>query len=152
MLTYPTDIDAAWEYYGANCGPCTLAALLGRQVLEMEDLFEGFSQRTYVNPTHMKHALTRASVSYRSLGQVRPIRGLGFVQMGGYEHLPVKVQYRHTHWIAIDGETVFEVNADELTTWHIWQQVFPRVMQEEGIGNGTYWIRSWLDVPEVSHP
>ncbi len=50
MLTYaqlyhPPDVEAAHAVYGANCGPCALAAVLQRPVMAMRPLLDGFEQR-----------------------------------------------------------------------------------------------------------
>jgi hypothetical protein len=144
-MHYPPDIDAAYESWGANCGPCALAAILDLPVAAVRDYFLDFQQRGYVNPTHMRQALERANRRYRVMrdGQ-RPQAGLLFVQWGGHEHRPIPAQYRHTHWIAIEHDRVFEVNAPELVPWRKWQQVMPRLMQVEKLGNGTFFVRTAL--------
>jgi hypothetical protein len=123
-----------------------LAAILGWTVDEVRPLMTDIERRQYVNPTHMKAALDRAGVRYRSIGAHRPTYGLMFVQWSGHEHQPINVQYRFTHWLAITGERVFEVNAPELVSWDEWQRVMPRMMQEAGKGDGGVRIRSGIEV------
>lgn len=148
-MEYPIDIDAAYEAWGANCGPCALAALLGQSVHAVRPFFPGFDRRPYVNVSHMKAALTAAQRPFRSIGPARPQFGLVFIQQGGYAHQSVAMQYRHTHWIAVDGPLVFDVNAPALVSWPEWDRVFPRLMHEAGRSNGTYRIRSGLAVQRV---
>jgi hypothetical protein len=145
-MHYPPDIDEAWDQWRANCGPCALAAILGQTVMSVRPLFQDFARRPYVNVTHMKGALGMAGVRYRSLGAQRPPQGLCFIQWGGYEHRPIAEQYRHTHWIAVQGPSVFEVNAPELVSWETWIRVMPRLICEEKRGNGTFTIRTGLSV------
>lgn len=145
-MNYPPDIDAAYDAWGANCGPCSLAALLERPVEDMRHLMAGIEARGYVNPMHMKAALDQAGMCYRSLGPKRPNHGLIFLQWGGHAHKPIPVQYRFTHWVALDGELVFEVNAPALVSWAEWVRVMPILIKEHGKGDGTFYIRSGLEI------
>lgn len=145
-LTYPPDIDAAYESWGASCGPCSIASILGATVNEVHDYLEDVDTRGYMNILHVKAALTLACLRSWSIGTRLPKLGLAFIQWGGHEHKPVRVQYQFTHWIAVEGERVFEVNAPELTTWTKWQRVMPKMMKEEGKGDGTFHIRSGIEV------
>ena len=146
VLSYPPDIDEAYDQWRASCGPCALAALLGMKVQEVRRYLPGVEQRVYCNVTQLKAALDAAGVHYRSIGPRLPKRGLVFVQWSGHDDKPIKVQYRFTHWVAIEAETVFEVNAPELVSWAAWQRVMPKLMQEEGQGDGSYRIRAGLEV------
>jgi hypothetical protein len=145
-MTYPPDIQQSYEVWGANCGPCSLAAVLNLSVNDVRGLFDGFESRGYTNPTHLKAALDRARVKYRAVGPNLPRYGLAFIQWGGHETKPIKAQYRFTHWIGIAGEVVFEVNAPHLTTFQSWRKIMPAAIKEEGQGNGAYSIRAGIEV------
>src|SRR5687767_4354213 len=57
-LTHPPDIDRAYDAWQANCGPCSLAAVLGRPVMRVKTLFPHFAAgRYFTNVTHMRQAL-----------------------------------------------------------------------------------------------
>jgi hypothetical protein len=43
LVHYPPDIDEAYEAFGANCGPCSLAALLHMPVMEVGPISPGSS-------------------------------------------------------------------------------------------------------------
>lgn len=147
-LYYPDDMESAYNEWGANCGPCSLAAVLGEPLSEVRGLFDKFDKLRYCNPTHMQDALAKTAAKYRTGLKVRPKRGLVFVQWGGFETAPIAVQYRHTHWIAVDGIVVFEVNAPHLVSWTNWEEIMPPAMAEEyKRANGTYFIRTAIEVP-----
>lgn len=46
MLYTPPDVDEASEAWGANCGPCALAAVLGRPVAAIRDAVSKPSRKT----------------------------------------------------------------------------------------------------------
>jgi len=64
-LREPQDVDAAYETWGASCGPAALAALLG---LDLEHVREAVSNggefRGYMNIPMMRAALERLRVPY----------------------------------------------------------------------------------------
>lgn len=154
-MIYPTDIETAASEWGANCGPCSLAALLDVPVAKVKAVLNGFDKRKYMNPTHMKEALTRAGIEHRSLGRQMPTHGLAFIQWGGHEKKPHFVQYQFTHWIAVEPPpsnvidvwpTVFEVNAPYLVEFREWERQMPDIAQRGGIGDGTYFVRTGIEV------
>lgn len=145
-MIYPSDIEEANELWGANCGPCSLAAILNLPVNKVRKLLDGFEARHYANPTHLKAALDRAGVKYKAIGPSLPRYGLAFIQWGGHQAKPVKVQYRFTHWIAISGDIVFEANAPHLTTFESWKEIMPEAIKEEGHGDGTFTVRAGIEI------
>jgi hypothetical protein len=147
-MIYPSDIEEAHERWGANCGPCSLAAVLNLPVNKVRDLLDGFESRRYANPTHLKAALDRAGIRYKAIGPKLPRHGLAFIQWGGHESKPIKVQYRFTHWIGIDGDRIFEVNAPNLTTFESWKEIMPGAIKNQGRGDGTFIVRAGIELPE----
>lgn len=145
-MRYPPDVQAAYEAFGANCGPCSLAAILMQPVNAVRPLLDGFDQRKYVNPTHMQAALRKAGLRFQTIGRHLPQYGLVFIQWGGYANKSIRVQYTHTHWIAVAGQAVFDVNMASLTTWKNWQEVLPRLMRQHGKGDGTFFVRSGIEI------
>ncbi len=113
-LFNPPDADEAYESWRATCGPTAFAALVGKPVMEVRGSFPGFPEREWVNPTDMREALLAAAVPFEVESGIWPQRGLVFVQFTGpwtEPDVPVAAAYRHTHWIAIDGTEVYDVNA-----------------------------------------
>lgn len=142
-MKYPTDIEEAkW----ANCGPAALAAILDLSLAETRPLLDGFNQRGYMNITHVKNALDAAGVAFKGRLKTRPAYGLMFIQWGGHEKKPAIAQYRFTHWIAVAGDMVFDVNAPELVSWDEWQSVISVISKDEKWGDGTFIIRSAIEI------
>jgi len=99
-LYVPTDVDEAHEAWGANCGPCALAAMLGRQVNAVRELFEPWPG--YTNPTLIKRAVERAGRRWVLSWEKAVQAGLGFIQFQGpWEKGGPRAEYRHTHWVAL---------------------------------------------------
>lgn len=119
QLFAPPDADAAHEEWGANCGPAALAAVLGLTLAQIRPHLGDFEQRRYMNPTHLRAALDSVGVRYvvdSGASPRRPKKGLLFIQWGGpwlKPGVPVGVAYRHTHSIAVNGDLVYDVNAEE---------------------------------------
>lgn len=151
-LRAPTDVDAAYAAWGADCGPCALAALLGCEVgMVRMMLDEGFPKRRYMNPTHMLEALRRSGVNSTSTGPEAPKRGLAFIQWEGPWTAPgtkIAWAYRHTHWIAVEGDMVYDVNADAWVTFDLWKKVMPELIRQEVKGaTGGWFVRRGFEVP-----
>lgn len=141
----PVDIDQANKEWGANCGPCALAAAIGKDLADVREALPGFSVRKYMNVTQMKDALKVLKVQHRFAAGYGD--GLLHIQWGGFEILPTWVQYEHTHWIAVKGDAVFEVSAGEWVTFEEWKRVMPAAMKENVTGcNGKWSVRSRLEL------
>lgn len=151
-LFIPKDMDAAFKSWGANCGPCSLAAALSMELADLRTRLVGFQSRKYMNATHMKDALDALKVQYRWARGYGD--GLCFIQWGGFERLPVPVQYKHTHWIAARGDMVFEVNADGWVPYAEWCRVMPYAMKEAVVGcDGKWHVRSRFELgPQKRRP
>jgi hypothetical protein len=93
-LTYPPDIEEAWQWYRASCGPCALAAVTASRVMDVrDDLDDGYAHRGYMHPTHMKIAVDNfPGIRAWTIGARLPTYGLVFVQWGGHHAKPIKVQ------------------------------------------------------------
>src|SRR5687768_4399357 len=81
-LWHPPDIERAADEWEANCGPCSLAAILGARVRAVRRYFPHFPERPYTTITTMKAALDRAGVGYVPLGPHLPRYGLVFLGWG----------------------------------------------------------------------
>lgn len=145
-MKYPTDIDEAADEWNANCGPAALAAILDRSLAQVRPLLNEFDKKPWMNVTQIQGALKAAGVEFKGRLKTRPAYGLVFIQWGGHEKKPVFVQYKFTHWIAVAGDTVFEINAPHLVSWQEWQRQMPDIIKEAGWGDGTFSIRSAIEV------
>jgi hypothetical protein len=118
-LYHPRDVQSAYENFGANCGPCALAAALRVPVARVRRLFPDFAQKPWVNPSVMWTAIALAGRKARKCGQEWPSYGLAFIQWDGpwtNRGVPPTVAYRYTHWVAVAetcdyGRMLYDVNA-----------------------------------------
>lgn len=146
-LSYPPDTEAAYVAWNASCGPCSIAAIIGARVNEIRDYLEEIGYRGFMNVTDIKATLDIIpGYRYWSIGPQLPKLGLAFIQWGGHDHKPVKVQYAFTHWIGVEGKKVFDVNARELISWDEWQRTIPRLIQAHGKGDGSFRVRTGIEV------
>jgi hypothetical protein len=133
-LFTPPDTDAAFEQWGANCGPCALAALLSFSLDRLRHHLPGFENRRYMNPTHMLAALSSLRVRVDRTTEMFPDRyecGLVFIQWGGpwlKPGVPVGAAYRNTHWIAVAAGAVYDVNVGHWVSRSDW------IDPTEGVG------------------
>jgi hypothetical protein len=113
----PPDSEGAFQLWKANCGPAAFAAILGRPVMDCRPFFPRFPARPWTNPTHMRAALTMAGVAH-TVSKAPITRGLAFIQWEGPwsgNEARVLEAYRHTHWLAVAGGMLYDVNAGWLT-------------------------------------
>lgn len=167
------EAQKAWDEWTFNCGPGALCAVLGKTPEEIRPHLCEFERKRYTNPSLMASILKGLGVEfervYQCLGArkavdpVYPDFGLVRVQWGGpwtKEGVPVRVRYRHTHWIAIskveepeggapDGlalpwSEVFDVNAVGFGGWlpaYEWEKLLvPWLLKEvEPKASGEWW-------------
>lgn len=129
-LYVPPDADHAHAQWKANCGPCALAAVLGRPLAALRPLFPDYPRRPWTNPTHMRAALDRAGAGYRT-ATASDTNWSGtlllFVQWVGpwsAPGVPVAAAYRNTHWIGTKAGAVYDVNAGDWMTPEEWRTDF----------------------------
>jgi hypothetical protein len=143
-LYRPPDVDEAYHEWSASCGPCALAAMLGRPLADVRSLFPGIEQRNFCNPSHVEAALNAAQVRWRknSKAVALPVRGLAFLQVTGPwdgPGVPVAAAYRKTHWISTNlvGDGTDSGESDD---W-----VYDcNAAQEDGT-RGDWWPRQWWE-------
>lgn len=159
-LYNPPDVDKSHAAWKANCGPCALAAILGRPVADVRPFFPRYPKYPWTNPTHMRAALDAAGVRHRSGNTIATTNGLWFVQLDGpwcSPEVPVTVAYRHTHWVAVrmvsDGtdsgesdEWVYDANAREWEPLSWWKaEVIPHVLAHVKRATG-WWVRTGIEL------
>lgn len=118
----PDTIEAG-DSWGANCGPMSLAAVLGLPSVEAaRPLVQPF--RGFMSPTAMQDALTTAKRAYtlRSLERGAkdpwPEFGLVRIQWDGPwcgEGVNPQAAYRYTHWVGVRRGLP---KGDERLDWH----------------------------------
>lgn len=136
------DAQRASDEWGFNCGPGALCALLDMTPDELRPHLLGFEDKGYTNPTLMASILRGLGVPFSRVWEwsaqepppadVRnyPGRGLIRVQWAGpwtKPGVPMRVRYRHSHWIAsrlstMDEYEFFDVNAIGWGGWMHWYE------------------------------
>lgn len=153
--------DAAYDAWGANCGPGALAAVLNLTPDDVRPHLEGFDRKRYTNPSMMLGALRSLKVRWMKVDEGWPAYGLCRIQWGGpwmREGVPIKARYRHTHWIAsryIDagaqlGVWIFDINAAHFGWMRVaeWtDQLAPYLIRElVARGDGTWSVTHRLEI------
>ena len=107
------DMDAAYDEWGANCGPHALAAALWLTLDVARATMPGFEFRRFTNPTMMEDALRRAGVKFtakKGLYTSSLCEGINRIQWSGpwlKTGVPFGAAYKMTHWIAAAGGLVY---------------------------------------------
>jgi len=146
--------------WGFNCGPGALCAVTGKTPSEIRPHMNGFEEKGYTNPTLMKQALASLDLPYSRVfeckgaktaeGWTYPNFGLVRIQWAGpwtAPGVPVRVRYRHTHWIATRNprdREVFDVNAVCAGGWipfREWSRELVPWLLEKCVpkANGNWW-------------
>jgi hypothetical protein len=165
------DAERANEEWGANCGPCALAAVLGLTLDQVRPLVRGFEDRGYVNPMMMTDALARSGARWKAASLQRssdeslrfPDHGLARIQWEGPWTAPdvnnKRWAYRYTHWVGAarrkSAISIFDVNAlglcsgwMPLETWS--RDVVPMLLASIPRASGTWHITHAIEVQEPS--
>ncbi len=126
----PWDVEIARYNFGANCGPICFAALFGIDVCDALQFFSHFSDHRRTNVVEMKRVLMAASLNSFPMpcrGRAFPRFGVALVQWLGpwmATDFQSRTSLRHTHWIAVDHDWVFDHNAGEWLTASAWTNEF----------------------------
>ena len=155
----------------ASCGPASLAALLGRPLVELRDAFPAQRPgRTWTNFDQMLAAARPAAhpvLGWEDGNGSWPRLGLALVQFRGpweAPGLPRAASLRRTHWVAVTplldgagrpvgGPMVFDVNALDMNygwaprSW--WEaHIIPEVASGLRGATGAWWVRAGIEVCE----
>jgi hypothetical protein len=152
------EAQRAADTWGANCGPGALAAALDLTLDDVRPHLRDFERKRYTNPLMMYGALKSLCIPYYRINDW-PTNGLVRVQWEGpwtAPGVPVRVAYRHTHWIGSRyddaGVWIFDINCIcvggwvKLTEWR--HQVVPWLLRElEPKANGKWQPTHYLKLP-----
>lgn len=148
-----------------NCGPAALCAVTDKAPVEIMDHLKGFAKKHYTNPKMMLDALNSLNIEHEIIYQCHGTRtapnlrypkfGLARIQWGGPwtdVGQPAGKRYRHSHWIAIDGDMTFDINALGVGGWltrGIWEsKLVPWLLQQcEPESDGTWWPTHCIEIP-----
>lgn len=155
-LYSPKDTEAAYDAWGANCGPCSLAAMAGVPLEEICPHLGEFASRRYMNPTHMYEALKSLDLRVARTSKDMPSRNdiaMVFVQWGGpwlKPGVPVGAAYRNTHWIAYMPGAVYDVNVGHWVATADWTDpkdgVAVEILKHVPRADGTWSVRTCIHI------
>jgi hypothetical protein len=111
-LGNPEGLEDAVRSKTASCGPMSFAAITGCSARAALACFPSPSIRLWTNRTDMERALFEAGYDYDRKQGDWPKAGLCLIQFTGpwTERGFAQAALKHTHWIAILGEYVFDIN------------------------------------------
>lgn len=153
--------NAAAEAWRFNCGPGALCAVLGLTPDELRPKMGDFEAKGYTNPTLMADVLRAHGVRHRQTyrsdlpGRCRVAFGLMRVQWAGpwtQPGVPMAARYRNTHWVALAGDEVFDINAICVGGWIALQEwetkLVPWLIREAcPRGTGEWWPTHGWELP-----
>lgn len=165
------DAQRAGDTWGLNCGPAALALVAGKTPDEIRPLLGNFEAKRYMNPTLMFDSLERCGINWKrdirqwsngNQGVIPwPKFGLVRVQWEGpwtAPGVPIRVRYRHTHWVAsmaVEGEeqNIFDINCICVGGWvslSEWSQsVVPWLLKQcVPKANGKWHLTHVIEVPK----
>ncbi len=119
----PWDIDVARINFGATCGPAAFAAVTEREVCRVMQYFPHFPDRRWTNLTQMLQAFASAGFTTRVEKCAAPTRGVALVQWLGpwtAKDFFSRWSLVHTHWVGVEGDWIFDHNADGWQTAGEW--------------------------------
>lgn len=161
------DAQAAFDSWGANCGPGALAAVMGLSLDAVRQHLVGFDAKRYTNPTMMRAALDSMHASYQwKAGRfgLFPSYGLARVQWAGpwtKPGVPAAAAYRHTHWVASQmpdrsvsnphDVKIFDINAIGVGGWidlPVWSgQLVPWLLKQcAPKSSGEWWLTHVVEI------
>jgi len=152
-LYVPPDVEDAAARWGANCGPCAIAAVTATLIDRIRRFLEPFSG--HMSPTEVQFVLR--SLGWHAVAVNTPHRrGLAFVQWCGPWEKFTRAAYRHTHWIAYrmmgDAEDLgniafYDVNVGDAGGWISGNEWDRTIVPELLPAKATGWrVRLWLEV------
>lgn len=132
----PSDVAIAKHVFGANCGPVSAAAALGEDVCDVMRWFPHFMnpEQRFTNLTTMRNALSSKGICHRVLRQQFPIHGVALIQWLGpwtSRDFFSRWSLRHSHWIAVSGNFVFDYLDETWRTLVDWErQLVPWYLEQ----------------------
>lgn len=165
------DLCAANDAWDCNCGPGSVAAILGLTLDEVRLPFiaAGFDAKRYTNPTMMFDVLkasgrpwTWSSVMVSDRRPAWPGYGLARIQWEGpwtQPGVPIRARYRQTHWVGAATKStgdvgVFDINAMQSTPdglgWtslDAWSAIIvPHILEDVKRASGGWHITHAIEV------
>jgi len=148
----PWDIEVARINFGANCGPVSFAAITGKEVCRVMRHFLHFKHSPWTNLTQMRRALADAGFMTAVQKCAFPNHGVALVQWLGpwtEKDFFSRWSLAHTHWVAVDGEWIFDHTVGEWQMFEEWGKVAWEFVSE--IPRATGWrVKYSVEVSKVN--
>lgn len=139
-LYAPSDTAEANASYGANCGPCSFAALTRREVQDVREFFPSFPEKAFTNLSMMTRALKQAGFVWERVDDW-PTNGVALI-CGD-------VRYYSRHWVAVSGIFVYEVSLDTWLPRQVWERDFlPELARQSGWKIQDWRLEAGIEVRE----
>jgi len=151
-LYRPTDAEEAYNLWGANCGPSAMAALLGVELSVIRTHISNW--KGYTTPSMARDTLRSAGAKcdYGRNGDWPQI-GMVCIQFGGPWCAPNAhpiEQYKRSHYIAVHGSAVYDVNCDKWISRGHWNTLIaPEIARLYERSDRTWYPRSCISVHEL---
>lgn len=152
----PPDLLAAFDSWGATCGPAAIAAATGKTLAEVRPALVAFGG--FMNPTAVLETVERMGLKARKLraeeAPLLPLRGCAHVFFDGpWSAGGARARYAHSHWVAYFRErpgapfAFYDCNVGPAGGWcmrEIWEaQILPTIMPVRGTG---YSVNAWIEI------
>lgn len=120
----PWDIEIARINFSANCGPSSFAAITEREVCRVMRFFQHFEHSPWTNLTQMRRAFAEAGYEHEVHRREMPQHGVALIQwLGSWTRADFFSRWSlpYTHWVAVEGDWVFDYTVAEWQTVADWQ-------------------------------
>jgi len=151
VLFAPLDVARAFELHGANCGPASFAALVGRNICEIMDLFPNFPERPFTNIPRMHSALRKTGLNFRRDTIDFPSNGLVLLQVNGPWTAPKRIDYEsayHRHWVTVRWGHVYEVNLESWVPRQVWEEDYLPDLLNRHEGSTGWSVRAVFEIED----
>jgi hypothetical protein len=121
-----------------SCGPVAFAALGGIHRSQIDSFFPKCIKQSWTNRSEMEQALKKLGWRFEKVADQWPRLGLCYVQwtgpwVGGYPAEEIK----HTHWVAVIEDFVFDVNWKGWLPRENWEEVVVEdILRSHPFANG----------------
>jgi hypothetical protein len=148
-LYVPWDVEVAEINFGANCGPCSFAAITGKEVCRVMVHFPHFESVQCTNLTQMMKAFSGSNYEINLRRCELPDRGVALIQWLGpwtKKHFFSRWSLIHTHWVAVDRGRIYDHTVGAWQTISAWQETVAAEFLSE-ISGATGWaVKYGIDI------
>jgi hypothetical protein len=125
-------------WWGADCGPVALAAILGLRLGDVRRLIPEGKPQHALDTALLPEIIRCAGRSYRLVGQRLPEHGIALIKFGGWRKQPA-------HWVAVSGSHALDSTSCRWVPALAWLR-FLAVLSILLGGNGRWWVYVGIEV------